>query len=189
MRMRKICPGCGNTRSNTYLCGRCAVHGATFDGVTWSYEYGGAVADAISALKFRHAIEHARGLTADCVLPAGSWDYLIPVPLHRTRLRSRGFNQSALLARCISKHHGIAVAHQLLYRTRNTCPQRSRPDPLRRRNMKRAFIASSPEAIIGRNIVLIDDVMTTGTTLLECSKVLRAHGARRVGAWTVARRT
>mgnify|MGYP002878263791 CR=1 FL=1 len=187
--MRNTCLGCGGTSSSSYLCGRCAVRGATFDGVTWSYEYGGAVADAISAFKFRQAIEHARGLTADCVLPVGSWDYLIPVPLHWTRLRSRGFNQSALLARCISKRHGIAVAYQLLHRTRNTCPQRNLPESSRRSNIKRAFTASCPEAIIGRNILLVDDVMTTGTTLLECSKVLRAHGARRVGAWTVARRT
>ncbi len=121
-------------------------------------------------------------------------DVLIPVPLHPRRLRYRGFNQSALLARIIGEElaPGLAlpVLDDVLLRTRFTKPQmktESREERLE--NLRDAFaLTPDQESLIkGRNIWLVDDVATTGTTLEECAQVLKSHGARSVWGIVLAR--
>lgn len=123
------------------------------------------------------AIWLAHGLRADVI---------VAVPLHATRLRERGFNQSLLLARHAGPAMGIPVEPQALRRVRRT-EQQAHLDPLaRQENVRGAFIAQ-PQLAGGKTIVLVDDVFTTGATLSECASALYQAGARSVIALTLAR--
>ena len=114
-------------------------------------------------------------------------DVLIPVPLHQTRLRTRKFNQSALLCKELSKITGIPVDYTSLQKHRKTKPQVECSGQMRVRNIKNAFTVKFPQRLKDKRIVVIDDVMTTGSTLKECAKVLLSSGAKSVDALTVAR--
>lgn len=114
-------------------------------------------------------------------------DAIVPIPLHRSRLKQRGFNQSELLGRQMGKLLKVPVHAGALERTRQTTPQIELTGPQRRQNVRGAFTVSKSAEIHGRAILLVDDVMTTGATLDECARVLRRHGATRVVAYTLAR--
>jgi ComF family protein len=113
-------------------------------------------------------------------------DALVPVPLHPSRLRQRGFNQSLLLAQHAG--HGVGVAvDDLLTRTRYTTPQVSQGAEMRAINVAGAFSLGPHHEVAGRSLVLVDDVITTGSTLSACAETLLKAGARVVAAATVAR--
>lgn len=113
---------------------------------------------------------------------------LVPVPLSRRRMNWRGFNQAELLAEQLSKTFQISMASEALSRIRHTTPQVQAKDrAIRLENLARAFYCPTPNEVQGRNIILIDDVCTTGTTLNECAKVLKSAGAHRVTALVIAR--
>jgi len=114
---------------------------------------------------------------------------VIPVPLHTRKLRQRGFNQSDLIARAALKRQPVAanLNTKCLVRQRETVPQAGLTRHQRRQNIRGAFAVSDAEAVRGRDILLIDDVFTTGTTISECARVLRGAGAATVYAATVAR--
>ncbi|WP_042704316.1 ComF family protein [Azospirillum sp. B506] len=118
-------------------------------------------------------------------------DRLLPVPLHRARLFHRRYNQAALLAQALSRHSGVPVTPDLLQRQRFTPTQGGLDRQGRHRNVKGAFRLrpgqSAKEQVTGRRLVLIDDVMTTGATLAECTRVLLRAGAARVDVLTLAR--
>jgi len=114
-------------------------------------------------------------------------DLLVPVPLHRDRLRWRGFNQAMSLAKAVGRSHGIAVEPLVLQRTRATPPQVGLDAADRRRNVRGAFAVRQPYLARGRRVLLVDDVMTTGATAHECARVLRAAGAARVDVLVLAR--
>ncbi len=116
-----------------------------------------------------------------------SCDMLIPVPLHKKRLRERRFNQAALLARALSRRTGLSYETDVLMRTKHTPPQGSSRAPARRKNVAGAFKVEHRPEIDGRHIVLIDDVYTTGATLNACARVLRKAGARQIDALTLLR--
>ena len=116
----------------------------------------------------------------------GAADQLVPVPLHRSRLIRRRYNQSALLARALSRRTGTPVAQPII-RTRRTRSQGELSAVGRRRNVGGAFAVPDPEAVSGRHLVLIDDVMTTGATLNACARTLKRAGAARVDALCLAR--
>lgn len=113
----------------------------------------------------------------------------IPVPLHPSRRRSRGFNQSELLARAAAKRWSPRpeIASDVLVRQRDTISQVGLSREERMANMRGAFRVAQRGRVKGRTVVLVDDVMTTGTTLSECARVLKRAGAERVLAATVAR--
>ena len=114
-------------------------------------------------------------------------DMIIPTPLHYMRLLKRHYNQSALLARELSKLTGIDVNFTALVRHRHTKPQVGFSGKARHKNVKDAFSIKHPEQIKGKRILLIDDVMTTGSTLKECAAALKKAGAKSVDTLTVAR--
>lgn len=119
-------------------------------------------------------------------------DIIIPVPLHNSRLRWRGFNQSELLARYVSDNiaPGITfpVENRLLIRSRKTLPQMNIGGHERRKkNIRGAFSVADKKAVKGKTIMLIDDVATTGSTLFECARILKDTGAREVYASVIAR--
>lgn len=114
---------------------------------------------------------------------------LIPIPLYKKRLKKRGYNQAELLAREITKRSDnvFALATNVLHKIRETKSQVEIRDKKERlKNLRGAFAVKNPETIHGRNIILIDDVTTTGTTLNEAKKVLEKAGARKVIGVTVA---
>jgi len=115
----------------------------------------------------------------------GANDQLVPVPLHPERLRRRGYNQSALLAERVAMLTGIPVCSQLR-RIRPTLPQVGLGAEDRARNVEGAFVADQA-GLVGLRLILIDDVLTTGSTLTACAGALLAAGAASVGALTLGR--
>ncbi len=115
-----------------------------------------------------------------------SFDLLIPVPLHTRRLRERGFNQILLLVKEISSRTGIAYGKTILQKKKATLPQVSLSGIERQKGVRGAFHVLRREGLVGRSVLLVDDVYTTGATVNECSKVLRRGGAKRVDVLTLA---
>ncbi|WP_420208069.1 ComF family protein [Candidatus Electronema sp. JC] len=114
-------------------------------------------------------------------------DLILPVPLHRSRLRWRGFNQAVLLARTCFPCWKDKIRVDLLQRHKKTAPQLGLSGAERRSNLAGAFRVRRPEAVSGRRVLLVDDVFTTGSTLRECAEALRQAGAAEIAAFTVAR--
>jgi ComF family protein len=114
-------------------------------------------------------------------------DYLIPVPLHPKRLRERGFNQALLLGKALEDIPPAKIKPGLLKRVRHTPPQVHLNPDERRQNVQGAFALKDPSGVRGKNILLVDDVFTTGATVNECARVLKKAGAGRVTVYTLAR--
>jgi ComF family protein len=114
------------------------------------------------------------------------YSLIIPVPLHIKRLRQRGFNQSLILAQALSKKWQIPVNFSLLKRHKFTETQTGMDKTERKQNIKGAFEVRDKENI-GKNIIIVDDVYTTGATVNECAKILIKAGAQKVTVLTLAR--
>jgi ComF family protein len=154
------------------------------------FVYGGAVARAIGRMKYERRPDLARPLAdllwraiEPCQAELGGFA-VVPVPLHPSRLAERGFNQSALVARPIARRLGAPFWARVLLRARDTGRQANLDRKGRDANVARAFVVPNPERVRGRNILLIDDVRTTGATLDACAAALFTAGAARVG-WAV----
>ena len=174
------CPNCVNDNKNPFQMQRSMVY------------YDDGSRPLITNFKFHDRTENASFL-AGWLYTAGHdiWqngvDVLIPVPLHQARLHHRKFNQSALLCKELSKLTKIPTDYTSLIRCKNTKPQVECNGNARRHNIKGAFQVTKQNKIEGKRIVLVDDVMTTGSTLRECGEVLLKAGALSVDALTVAR--
>jgi ComF family protein len=152
--------------------------------------YTGVLRDALHAFKFRGKRALARPLGRLVLEQCGGVlgphvDALVAVPLTRERERERGFNQAELLAAHLAATSGLPLRPRWLARCRGTRPQTELTAAERRANVARAFTASPRAA--GAHVVLVDDVFTTGATVAECARTLRAAGARAVGVLAVAR--
>jgi ComF family protein len=171
-------------------CPMCPEPPPAFDYARAAAAYGGSVREAVHALKFggRRSLARPLGdlIGEQC---AGALterlDALVPVPLARPRQRERGFNQAALLAERLGERLGVRVRPGWLVRLRATAPQTDLAADARRANVAGAFAAAP--AVAGAHVAIVDDVVTTGATVAECARALRAAGARRVGALAVAR--
>ncbi len=115
-----------------------------------------------------------------------SIDLILPVPVHKRRLRERGFNQALLLGRELSQRTGIPCKMNFLQKKRATPPQIQLSGEERERGIRNSFQVRRREELKGKTILLVDDVYTTGATVNECSRVLLASGARRVDVFTLA---
>jgi ComF family protein len=116
----------------------------------------------------------------------GLFDLLIPIPLHRERLRERGFNQALLLAKELNRRTGIPYRKRVLRKKRPTIPQVNLSGAEREKGVRGSFHVIEREELEGKSVLLVDDVYTTGATVNECSKVLLAGGAARVDVLTLA---
>lgn len=112
---------------------------------------------------------------------------VVPIPLSIKRRRGRGFNQSTLIARCVTNHFSLPLEEDLLLRILHNKPQSETNDILERKeNLHGCFSVPDPARVNSKNIILIDDVTTSGTTFLEAARVLKTAGARRIIALAVA---
>ena len=111
---------------------------------------------------------------------------LIPIPLYKSRERVRGFNQAHLIARALGTRMGIPARDDILLKTRNTPAQMALRREERLTNLAGTFTVSNTESVRNRTIILLDDIKTTGTTLEEAARTLRAAGAKKIWAITVA---
>ena len=150
----------------------------------------GAVRVAVHDLKYRNlraaAPELGRLMAASVRESRIAADLVVPVPIHRRRERQRGYNQSERLASAVAKELGIAVEPRLLRKVRDTEPQVSMPnDEDRRNNLDGAFICESK--LTGASVLLVDDVVTTGSTIAACAEALKAAGASAVFGAALAR--
>jgi ComF family protein len=153
----------------------------------------GVVLEVIHRYKYQRAIwfePFLAGLFIQQALPvlnSQKWDVLAPVPLFSTRLREREFNQAERLARRLSQATRIPVESRLLRRNRPTPTQTHLSRCQRSANVSNAFDVNPQFQVEGRDILLVDDVFTTGATTNACARVLKRAGASQVAVWTLAR--
>ncbi|MGA7826601.1 MAG: ComF family protein [Geobacteraceae bacterium] len=174
-------------------CGHCLTTRRPFAGARTAALFEGPLQELIHRFKYGRKIQLSRPLgllTASALwdYQAGlSLDYVVPVPLHRRRLRERGFNQSQLIGRILAKNWKIPLSVNNLRRIRWTTPQTCLSAAERERNIKGAFDVAMTDSFKGKRLLLVDDVYTTGNTVSECAKTLRQSGAKEVHVVTVAR--
>lgn len=115
------------------------------------------------------------------------YDIIIPVPIHKKRKLQRGYNQTQLIAKEISKNIDIKLCNNVLVKNKNTIAQSKLNKNKRKQNIKDAFKALNVQNIQGKSVLLFDDIYTTGSTANECSKILKEAGAKTVGVLTIAK--
>jgi len=190
-----LCHWCGKTfpgaAGHNHLCSYCLQHGWHFTSARSVIQYQGVLTAAIQSFKYgenRAALSTFAGLkeTLPHLQAMAVPDLILPVPLHPERLRERGFNQALVLTKTFFPERHTIINAAVLARTRRTRPQTGLSGAARRKNIKGAFTARADE-VVGRKILLIDDVFTTGTTVNECARVLCMAGAEEVNVLTLAR--
>jgi len=182
------CPRCALASPAGALCGRCLTQPPAFDATHAALAYGFPADVLIQQLKFHGELSLAPLLgqfVVENVSATRRVDFLLPVPLSAGRLRERGFNQALEIARHVARSTGVSIAQELCERTRDTPPQFGLSMEERRKNVKGAF--QCPRLLGGAEIAVLDDVMTTGTTLDEIAATLKRAGAVRVVNWVVAK--
>jgi ComF family protein len=170
------------------VCGACLGHPPAFDRTFAALAYAFPVDRMIPRLKYHGRLAIAP-LLAAClarqVAAAPRPDRIVAMPLHAQRIRERGFNHASEVARGVAQRLGVPLDHAACRRVRDTPPQMGLKHDARRRNVRGAFECSTD--VRGRHIAVIDDVMTTGTSLDELAAALKRAGAREVSCWVAAR--
>ncbi|MBF0480565.1 MAG: ComF family protein [Desulfovibrionaceae bacterium] len=194
-RLSGFCPGCGTLYENEppTVCFACRDDPRPWSRLSFHGRYDGALRDLILHYKFSGALGQGRvlqGLLREAYLregaASGEEKLVVPVPLHPRRLRFRGYNQSLELSRALAGLPGLIPCPAGLRRTRHTTPQANLGQKERLTNLKDAF-AADPGRVAGKPVVLVDDVMTTGSTLEWAAKALKRGGATRVECLVLAR--
>ena len=191
------CFFCGKITWQGKICINCAKENG-LDRLIAATEYKNPlVRDLIKAFKYHYTKELSSPLSKLLIkvlennwsLGIRNWDFLIiPVPLYKYRLHYRGFNQAELLAKEVADYFNLPIEHNILKRRVFTTPQAKIKDTEKRRaNLKEVFEIGPESSLKGKTIILIDDVCTTGATLVEATKILKKSGAREVWALVVAK--
>lgn len=192
-----ICPVCGiaflDSPAGNHLCGHCLEQRPYFSIARAVAAYEKVILEAI------HRFKYGRDLSTGSILASFMADFqfpdfdyrnyslIVPVPLHIKKLRQRGFNQSVILAQALKKKWQIPLNYFLLKRSKSTLTQTGLHKKEREKNIKGAFAVTDTKAAEEKNIILIDDVYTTGATVNECAKTLRKAGAKDIAVLTLAR--
>lgn len=190
-----VCRICGVPAEDVGRCRWCQDTQHSFRAARAVAAYSGVMEEAIKRFKFagRRSLAPILGeMMAELartskVLSNRTFDLIVPVPMHPGNVLQREFNQSELLARELAARIGVDCKSGLLKKVRKTKPQIGLPAQLRRENLKGAFAAASPDALAGKSVLLVDDMMTTGATADECAGTLLAAGAKSVYVITAAR--
>ena len=186
-----VCAKCGRPESSGPLCSACWGWNSNIDGIRSSFRFDGVIRQAIYQLKY-HNLKAIAGQMAEFLfqymvqnpLPV---DVLVAVPLHKRRLKHRGYNQSELIAKKLSNLSLLPVLTDCLYRSKD-CPPQARTETVeeRRKNVYDAFICRDLR-LMGKRVLLIDDVCTSGATLEACAAALKLARASSVWGLTLAR--
>lgn len=175
------------TATNHILCGQCLKSPPAFDATHAALRYDFPLSALMQRYKYGDSLQLSR-LFAQLMMTHKKMqaiDLIIPMPLHPTRLKERGFNQSLEIARCLAKQQHIALDYTSCTRTKFTPPQASLPLKDRVNNVRGVFSCNAHFPKL--RIALIDDVMTTGASLNELAKTIKHAGASHVECWVVAR--
>ena len=186
------CRKCGKElfSERAEYCFDCSRHERSFESGAALFNYNETAKKSMAAIKYRNKREfldfYAEMMAYRFRHTIQNWkpDVLIPVPVHPSRRRKRGFNQAEELARRLSKLLRIPVESRLLVRTRKTAPQRELNPQQRLANLKQAF-SVNPGRPIPQRVVLVDDIYTTGSTMEACSRALKAAGVQEIHFLTI----
>jgi ComF family protein len=197
-----LCTICGrpflDASGNDHRCGGCLTRAPRFSSArAWAcYPREDITEDPLRQVvqKFKYGRKVSLGKPLGRLMARGCQEYLnqrqvdliIPVPLHPKRLRWRGFNQSVLLARQVSREYGLPMDPFIVVRHKETSPQTQLSEEERRKNVRGAFSLRSA-GLQGKRVLLVDDVYTSGATVNECSRVLKQGGAKEIHVLTLAR--
>lgn len=184
------CEQCGNRLEikTINICGNCQTSPPSIDHTFSASTYSTTAKELIKQLKFNKQllIAYSLGkLLADMIsqqnikLP----DIIIPVPMHKNRLRKRGFNQALEIAKPVARQLAIPLSNTIAYRKTYTLPQTEMDATTRRTNPQASFDCNK---LSGEHIAIVDDVITTGSTVNELAKTLKQQGASTVSAWSIA---
>ena len=172
-------------------CGPCLTKPPSYDRVISAFAYANPIRQLISQFKYQRQLAIgmmlAEILESKVLYSSPSVEAILPVPLHPSRLRQRGFNQALELARPLAKTLERPLLMSQVHRQKNTLEQSSLSGKQRRSNLKQAFSVSGP--IPYTSVAIVDDVMTTGSTVGELSALLKRNGVRYIEIWCAARAT
>ena len=188
----------GRTAGDAGLCRRCIEWPPRYRVARAAARYRASAEDRGGPLpsiirRHKYGLDQSLGRAlAECIGPElpvnrDECDLVVPVPLHRARLRWRGFNQAALLAAAVARRLDRPLDLTTLVRAKPTHAQTGNDLDQRRQNVRHAFAVTRPPAVTGRRVLLVDDVMTTGATVDECASALLEAGAVSVDVFTLAR--
>ena len=192
---------CGvcNKLNDNFVCKDCLMRINSFkiynfseEGI-WIYRYEGIVRNLIIDYKFKDK-SYLCELFANCILSDGEvckiikkYDIILPVPLHKKRFKERGYNQSKLISDILAQKLGVQTFAGVLVKIKNTLPQGKNLLHDRRKAIKGAFFVENPDKIKGKNVLIFDDIYTTGNTANECKKIIEESGAKSVEILTIAK--
>jgi len=186
--MRCANPLSSSNKSDKLLCGHCLKQPPAYDDTIALFPYQQPIDSLVQALKFRHQLNHglllAKLMARHLADKQASADCIIPVPLHSTRLRQRGFNQALELARPISKKLNIPIDSHSCRRRHDTQSQSSLPLDQRKQNVRYAFVVKPCRY---EHVAIVDDVMTSGHTVNALATALKHQGVKKVSVWTCCR--
>ena len=199
-RMGQCCNGCGLEYPPTALlansCGECLLNPRPFSSCRNLFRYQPPINRLLAGFKFHCRFDVGCALSVllaehlqQIIRGVDKPDYLLPVPLHKNRLRKRGFNQALEISRVLSKHCDIPIAYDAVRKTRDTAAQTEMGSArARKSNLKRAFSVVDDSSLKSvKSIAIVDDVVTTMATVTALSHLLQSHGIRRISVWCLAR--
>ena len=192
---------CGvcNKLNDNFVCKDCLkrinsfkIYNFSEEGI-WIYRYEGIVRNLIIDYKFKDK-SYLCELFANCILSDDlvckiikKYDIILPVPLHKKRFKERGYNQSKLISDILAKKLGVKTFDDVLVKIKNTLPQGKNLLHDRRKAIKGAFFVENPDNIRRKNVLIFDDIYTTGNTANECKKIIEESGAKSVEILTIAK--
>jgi ComF family protein len=197
-----ICPYCLEETHNFQKHQKCR---GNIDGLISLWQYKGVVQIWIKQIKYQYYFSYTKSLVdlylvyLSLLKPQSFYDFLntkpliIPIPLHKSKFKTRGFNQSFLIAKNLANNWNLPISNKIIFRSKNTPPQASLTKAKRKKNMKNAFILNLSLKKLGikplknQNVLLIDDVFTTGSTCQEAARILKTVGVNKVWVLTLAR--
>ena len=184
-RQPPVCRRCGRFtfKPGPGFCEGCASREPVYDRGVAATIYEGNVRKIIYGLKYGgkgYLAANIAAIMEPVLPPVDSYDIIVPVPMHKSKKKERGYCQTTLIARQLGKRTGRTVVEDALVRTRKTKPMSGLHRDVRARNIRGVFEAPEPERIQGKRVLLVDDLLTTGSTADECSRVLKQAGAASV---------
>ena len=184
------CKTCGRFLPYASTCLQCTGKLPVYNEARALGPYRGILKKAVYELKFhgKKELAHPSGYMKAAKVMEQDWDrdFLLPVPLDRKRLEERGYNQAQLLTKEIGKQLRSPLLLGVLLKKRSTQAQAKLSREARMRNLRNSFLVASPEKLKGKKLILVDDILTTGSTAEECTKTLLAAGTKVINVITIA---